>query len=122
MLAIALAVALASSFIAPAEPFCATMASSASSSPSTTADYLLREYDPTSESDRASLDEICRNVYGGGDYLPSVADSYAADEACSFLALEDASAARLAAVANYKRLHMQDAAWIEAVRTHKDYR
>ena len=51
-----------------------------------------------------------------------MADSYAADEACSFLALEDASAARLAAVANYKRLHMQDAAWIEAVRTHKDYR
>ena len=97
-------------------------AASSSSAASSSADYLLREYDPTSESDRASLDEICRNVYGGTDYLPSVAETYAADEACSFLALEDTSASRLAAVANYKRLPAQDAAWIEAVRTRKDYR
>lgn len=123
VLARALVITVASSVIAPAESFCATMASSSpSSSAASSADYLLREYDPTSETDKASLDEICRNVYGGGDYLPSLAETYAGDGACSFLALEDASASRLAAVANYKRLPAQDAAWIEAVRTHKDYR
>jgi GNAT superfamily N-acetyltransferase len=90
--------------------------------------YQLRPYDPTRESDRSSLDEICANVYGGGDYLPAMAASYAADPACSFLTLtknkNSSSSASieedetLLAVANYKRLHAQNVGWIEAVRTH----
>jgi GNAT superfamily N-acetyltransferase len=94
--------------------------------------YQLRPYDPTRGSDRSSLDEICANVYGGGDYLPAMAASYVADPACSFLALtknnnssssgsveEDET---ILAVANYKRLHAQNVAWIEAVRTHPRHR
>lgn len=95
-------------------------------------EYQLRPYDLERESDRSSLEEICANVYGGGDYLPQKAVSYAKDPACSFLALanhgnEDATGAEdgdniLLAVANYKRLPAQNSAWIEAVRTHPDHR
>eukprot|EP00571_Detonula_confervacea_P008490 CAMPEP_0172313992 /NCGR_PEP_ID=MMETSP1058-20130122/21415_1 /TAXON_ID=83371 /ORGANISM="Detonula confervacea, Strain CCMP 353" /LENGTH=373 /DNA_ID=CAMNT_0013027739 /DNA_START=127 /DNA_END=1248 /DNA_ORIENTATION=- len=94
-------------------------------------EYQLRPYDPERESDRSSLEEICANVYGGGDYLPQKAVSYAKDPACSFLALTnndigDASKAEdrdnILAVANYKRLPAQNSAWIEAVRTHPDHR
>lgn len=34
-----------------------------------------------------SLNEICEHVYGGSDYLPKMAEVYAADPSCSFLAL-----------------------------------
>mmetsp|Transcript_36593 Transcript_36593/g.67263 ORF Transcript_36593/g.67263 Transcript_36593/m.67263 type:complete len:427 (-) Transcript_36593:351-1631(-) len=100
----------------------------------TNAGYQLRPYDPTLESDRSSLEEICANAYGGGDYLPKMASSYAADPACSFLALtkndDNKNAAtteandgdEIVAVANYKRLPAQSSAWIEAVRTHPDHR
>ena len=97
--------------------------------------YQLRPYDPTRESDRSSLDEICANVYGGGDYLPAMADNYAADPDCSFLAMtvnECSSGSSgeeyidedrgILAVANYKRLNAQNVAWIEAVRTHPRHR
>lgn len=84
-------------------------------------EYKLRLYDPTT--DRSNLEEICANVYGGGDYLPKVAESYVADPLCSFLALAGVSSTydetdEIVAVANYKRLPSQNSAWIEAVRTH----
>ena len=107
--------------------------------------YHLRPYNPTREADRTSLDEICEHVYGGSDYLPKMAEGYASDSSCSFLALTipvtnidagadtDAGAGadvdvgvttddRIIAVANYKRLPSQNSAWIEAVRTHPSYR
>lgn len=98
--------------------------------------YQLRPYDPTRESDRESLDEICAKVYGGGDYLPKMAASYVADPSCSFLALTNNNSGEeekrqpaitaqddnILAVANYKRLPAQNSAWIEAVRTHPDHR
>lgn len=90
-----------------------------------TAGYQLREYDPTRESDRSTLEEICKNVYGGGDYLPQTAASYAADPACSLLSLfgaEEDNEDKMVAIANYKRLPTQNSAWIEAVRTHPDHR
>ncbi|KAL7528839.1 hypothetical protein ACHAWF_002728 [Thalassiosira exigua] len=92
--------------------------------------YRLRPFDPDRERDRSSLEEICANIYGGSDYLPKMAPTYAADPACSFLALartdshdrtEDEDEDILA-VANYKRLPAHDSAWIEAVRTHPDHR
>mmetsp|Transcript_25015 Transcript_25015/g.50093 ORF Transcript_25015/g.50093 Transcript_25015/m.50093 type:complete len:619 (-) Transcript_25015:25-1881(-) len=128
-------------------------------------------FDPNNQKDVTTLQEICANVYGGGDYLPQMAASYVADPACSFMALkmtimptvdddddgnhgekgnEDVTSTAasitasmnhittgdtacnsekkdergniMVAVANYKRLHAQNAAWIEAVRTHPDYR
>jgi len=92
--------------------------------------YKLREYNPTKESDVLALEEICANVYGGGDYLPKKAASYVSDNMCSFLALtttteEDTQTNdeedSIIAVANYKRLPVQNSAWIEAVRTHPNH-
>jgi len=102
--------------------------------------HIIRPYDPTR--DRSSLEEICANIYNGTDYLPKVANSYVNDDSCSFLVLatttneekgqqhqqqqqEDTIRQEddtIIAVANYKRLPAQNAAWIEAVRTHPNYR
>ena len=69
----------------------------------------------------------------GGDYLPKTAASYVADDMCSFLALtttteedtaqiiNDDEEDSVIAVANYKRLPVQNSAWIEAVRTHPNH-
>ncbi|KAL7498818.1 hypothetical protein ACHAWT_006675 [Skeletonema menzelii] len=100
----------------------------------TPSNYRIRPYDPSR--DRTSLEEICANIYGGSDYLPKMANTYVNDDACSFLALatkrkgdfqqlqeEDGQDDdTIIAVANYKRLPAQNAAWIEAVRTHSGYR
>ncbi|KAL9188491.1 hypothetical protein ACHAXT_006869 [Thalassiosira profunda] len=95
----------------------------------TASGYHLRPYDPSRESDVSSLEEICANVYGGGDYLPNMAASYAANPDCSFLALTKPAEEEYAgegdaivAVANYSRLPAQCSAWIEAVRTHPGHR
>ena len=102
-------------------------------STTTMQNYKLRLYNPLS--DVLALEEICANVYGGGDYLPKVAESYVADDMCSFLALttteettgEDTAQTNneeedsVIAVANYKRLPVQNSAWIEAVRTHPNH-
>ena len=98
-------------------------------STTTMQNYKLREYNPTKESDVLALEEICANVYGGGDYLPKKAASYVSDNMCSFLALtttkEDTQTNdeedSVIAVANYKRLPVQNSAWIEAVRTHPNH-
>lgn len=102
--------------------------------------YHIRPYNPSR--DRSSLEEICANIYGGSDYLPKVANNYVNDDSCSFLALttnkreeengqphqqqkdgqEEDEDDTIIAVANYKRLPAQNAAWIEAVRTHSNYR
>ena len=103
----------------------------------TSPNYQIRPYDPTR--DQTSLEEICANIYNGSDYLPKMANSYVNDNSCSFLALatkrkEDCQQHQLLqrkdgqeddtiiAVANFKRLPAQNAAWIEAVRTHSSYR
>ena len=103
-------------------------------STTTMQNYKLRLYNPLS--DVLALEEICANVYGGGDYLPKVAESYVADDMCSFLALttteettgedtaqtiNDDEEDNVIAVANYKRLPVQNSAWIEAVRTHPNH-
>lgn len=82
--------------------------------------YKLRPYEPST--DRCALDDICAKVYDGGDYLPKVAETYAADPLCSFLTLAGmAESDEIVAVANYKRLPLQNSAWIEAVRTYPDH-
>ncbi|KAL7486580.1 hypothetical protein ACHAW6_012179 [Cyclotella cf. meneghiniana] len=102
---------------------CPSMTASSSVAATDTAihHYNLRPYNP--RTDRIALEQICANVYNGSDYLPQMAESYAADPLCSFLTL----AAReeedgILAVANYKRLPSQQCAWIEAVRTHPIHR
>ena len=105
--------------------------------------YLIRPYDPSI--DRSSLDEICASETN--DYLPKMADTYMNDASCSLLTVatmttmgeeeyrqqqeEDGvleekknsdSSTTIVAIANYKRLTAQNAAWIEAVRTHSKFR
>ncbi len=53
----------------------------------TTQYYHLRPYNPARKADQTSLNEICEQVYGGSDYLPKMAEIYASDPSCSFLAL-----------------------------------
>lgn len=102
--------------------------------------HTIRPYNPSR--DRSSLEEICADI---SDYLPKVANSYVNDDSCSFLVLstkrgdqqedqnngqphqqeeedDDDDDDAIIAVANYKRLPAQNAAWIEAVRTHPHYR
>ena len=102
--------------------------------------HTIRPYNPSR--DRSSLEEICVDI---SDYLPKVANSYVNDDSCSFLVLstkrgdqqedqnngqphqqeeedDDDDDDAIIAVANYKRLPAQNAAWIEAVRTHPHYR
>lgn len=64
--------------------------------------------------DQPRLEEICRGVYGGTDYLPRVAPALSADESCTFLVGHDGP--RLVAAANLRRLSSR-LGWLEAVRT-----
>ena len=76
--------------------------------------------------DMNNLKSICENVYGGTDYLVSVAPSLAENtKTCSFLVLQDEDDAvkndiDYVAVANYKRTG-PSSAWLECVRTSEKY-
>lgn len=67
------------------------------------------------ERDQRALADLCANVYGGRDYMPTRAASYAADPACELLVLE-AEGDELAAIANYRRISA-GVAWLEGMRT-----
>ena len=73
----------------------------------------LRPYSPTS--DLPVLESICSEVYGGGDYLPAMAASMAADSSNTLLVLTDDDDMPVS-IANLKRIS-PTVAWLEAVRT-----
>ena len=64
--------------------------------------------------DQRALADLCANVYGGRDYMPTRAATYAADPACEMLVLEGKD--ELAAIANYRRISA-GVAWLEGMRT-----
>jgi GNAT superfamily N-acetyltransferase len=66
-------------------------------------------------SDFASLESMCKDVYGGLDYLPSMASAMAADPQCRLLVLHDEEYGKIVAIANYRRLSSH-LAWLEGVR------
>ena len=82
---------------------------------------IFRPYDPTT--DYEDLIEICKDVYGGTDYLPSMAMEYAKDPKSQFMVLskvEDSGGQTIVAVANLKLIissKSKSIRWIEAVRT-----
>jgi len=104
--------------------------------------FRVRPYD--SSSDRAAIESICKDVYGGRDYLPNTADSLADDPTCRFLVLEVSSdvdddgddcvvvnneeirgptgSVVVAACANARTNFQRGMSWLEAVRTSKNYR
>lgn len=76
--------------------------------------------------DFEQVKHICRNVYGGTDYLPSEAADLEKDPTCSFLALtkkphSDSPDETVLAVANLRELDPQTG-WLEAVRTNEEFR
>eukprot|EP00568_Trieres_chinensis_P005390 CAMPEP_0183309042 /NCGR_PEP_ID=MMETSP0160_2-20130417/23661_1 /TAXON_ID=2839 ORGANISM="Odontella Sinensis, Strain Grunow 1884" /NCGR_SAMPLE_ID=MMETSP0160_2 /ASSEMBLY_ACC=CAM_ASM_000250 /LENGTH=349 /DNA_ID=CAMNT_0025472983 /DNA_START=96 /DNA_END=1145 /DNA_ORIENTATION=+ len=97
--------------------------------------YSVRPFETTS--DLPHLEEICRDVYDGTDYLPKTAPSIVADPSCSFVVLtrenneslengmggvEKNSVGVPLAVANLRRSHLPGVCWLEAVRTSNAHR
>eukprot|EP00187_Rhodella_violacea_P001592 CAMPEP_0174905508 /NCGR_PEP_ID=MMETSP0167-20121228/53223_1 /TAXON_ID=38298 /ORGANISM="Rhodella maculata, Strain CCMP736" /LENGTH=393 /DNA_ID=CAMNT_0016148463 /DNA_START=33 /DNA_END=1211 /DNA_ORIENTATION=- len=75
--------------------------------------YSLRTFDL--DRDLPALVDICKDVYGGKDYLPNTAPSLVKDPKCRFLAVVNQEN-RPVAVANARRI-LPGIAWLEAVRT-----
>jgi len=71
--------------------------------------------------DQAALEDICANVYGGSDYLPSEGKNLAEDPNCSFLVLASEYNDKPLAVANHRRIN-SSLSWLECVRTCEQHR
>lgn len=83
-------------------------------------EWETRPFDSTLHQE--SLEEMCRNTFGGSDYLPKMARTYEKDPNCHFQALAHVDDDTVcAAVANMRRLN-PNMAWLEAVRTSENYR
>jgi len=81
--------------------------------------YNIRPFDVSR--DQVALEEICKNVYGGKDYLPHTAASLVTDPHCCFMCITDAESDRIVAVGNAKKIR-PGMAWLEAVRTCEKHR
>lgn len=68
-----------------------------------------------------NLMEMCKNTFGGNDYLPKMASTYTKDPNCHFQALIHVDSDTCAAVANMRMLN-ENTGWLEAVRTSEQYR
>ena len=82
--------------------------------------YRMRPFDPVA--DQVHLEEMCRDVYGGSDYLPRAAKSMASDPLCSFVVLVRDGDDVPAAVGNLRNDFLPGRSWLEAVRTAERYR
>mmetsp|Transcript_14564 Transcript_14564/g.16937 ORF Transcript_14564/g.16937 Transcript_14564/m.16937 type:complete len:386 (-) Transcript_14564:43-1200(-) len=49
--------------------------------------YCVRPYD--SNKDRVALEQICKDVWKGTDYLPSMAKQFELDESCDFVVMQN---------------------------------
>ena len=90
-------------------------ATASSSAPS----YRLRKFDV--DKDMEAIHDICKDVYGGADYLPKTAPILADDPNSSFVVLADITTDRPAAVGNARRFK-PNMSWLEAIRTCPDHR
>lgn len=94
---------------------CNNSATASSSAPS----YRLRKF--AVGKDMEAIHDICRDVYGGADYLPKTAPILADDPNSSFVVLADITTDRPAAVGNARRFK-PNMSWLEAIRTCPDHR
>ena len=94
-------------------------AASSSVTNSMSSSYRLRKFDV--EKDMEAIHDICRDVYGGADYLPKTAPVLADDPNSSFFVLADITTDRPAAVGNARRFK-PNMSWLEAIRTCPDHR
>lgn len=92
------------------------LASSATSSVMVGTDvFTVRPFSSTRDQD--NLSEMCKNVWGGTDYLPSIARVYEADPTCEFLVLEDEATGEMAAAGNRRFIdETETSVWLEAIR------
>ena len=90
-------------------------ATASSSAPS----YRLRKFDV--DKDMEAIHDICKDVYGGADYLPKTAPILANDSNSTFVVLADITTDRPAAVGNARRFK-PNMSWLEAIRTCPDHR
>jgi len=82
-------------------------------------EWKVRPFHPST--DQSSLEEMCRNTFGGSDYLPKMALNYVKDPNSYFQAICPIDENACAAVANMRMLN-KNTAWLEAVRTLESYR
>lgn len=89
--------------------------------------YQIRPFD--SSQDQLVLEEICKDVWNGTDYLPSMARKFADDESCDFVVMQNEDG-NVVALGNrrYEILEKDDEentiqkiSWIEAIRINKQY-
>lgn len=85
---------------------------------SSSSSYQIRRFDPAR--DQTAVENICKNVYGGTDYLPKIAASLANDPSSLFVVLEDQYLGQPVAVANVRKFK-PSMAWLEAVRTSEEH-
>ena len=82
-------------------------------------EWEVRPFEPSR--DQSDLEQMCRNTFGGSDYLPKMALTYDKDPNCHFQVLARADDGTCAAVANMRMLNRK-MAWLEAVRTSENCR
>jgi hypothetical protein len=85
--------------------------------------WKMRPYNPTF--DHEHLVEICKDIYGGSDYLPSSAMAYHKDPNCDFQVLSCPETNIPVACANLRCMSNNggsSAFWLEAVRTSSKHR
>jgi hypothetical protein len=86
--------------------------------------WKMRPYNPTF--DHEHLIEICKDIYGGSDYLPSTAMAYHNDPNCDFQVLACRETNIPVACANLRCMSNNgdgsSAFWLEAVRTSSKHR
>mmetsp|Transcript_30260 Transcript_30260/g.63352 ORF Transcript_30260/g.63352 Transcript_30260/m.63352 type:complete len:385 (+) Transcript_30260:1-1155(+) len=72
--------------------------------------------------DQTNLVEICKDVYGGDDYLPTTARAYEEEADCNFFVLEDETTGELVGAANLRRLDKAEKSyWVEAIRVSPEF-
>lgn len=82
--------------------------------------YTIRPY--VGISDYENLTEMCKDVWGGTDYLPSIANRFEADDRCDFLVVVNDRSGELVAAGNRRMFDLEgNTIWIEAIRTAKAY-
>jgi len=77
---------------------------------------LFRPY--SYSTDWEPLDAMCYELFGGWDYLPAKAETYASDPDCDFMVLQDYTTGSLVATGNLRTMDPPYASsfWLEAIR------
>jgi len=80
--------------------------------------FTIRPF--SSPRDKANLNELCKDLWGGRDYVPSMAGAYEQDPTCDFVLMECDTTGEMVAVGNRRTLSSDEegrsAIFVEAIR------